>query len=63
MQASKNLHSATQNLILYREILAAAEELRGIAEKNEKSPARLWELLQLIQNDVERVLAASKKLI
>lgn len=55
--------SPRNNLRAYKEILAAAEELRSVCESDDGSGKRLWELLNLIRVDVDRILKASEEFI
>ena len=61
--ADSNLVSARSNLLVYKEILAASEEIRSVWEKDDGSGRRLWELLNLIRVDVDRILKASEAFI
>jgi hypothetical protein len=61
-KASK-LQISRNNLRAYKEILSAAEELRSVFESDDASGKRLWQLMNLIRADVDRILKASEELI
>jgi hypothetical protein len=61
-KASK-LQIYRNNLRAYKEILSAAEELRSVFESDDASGKRLWQLMNLIRADVDRILKASEELI
>lgn len=61
-KASK-LQISRNNLRAYKEILSATEELRSVFESDDASGKRLWQLMNLIRADVDRILKASEELI
>jgi len=61
--ADSNFYNASTNLKAYKEILTVSEELRSIFESDDGSGKRLWQLLNLIRVDVDRILKASADMI
>ena len=61
-KASK-LQTPRKNLKAYKEILSAVEELRSVFESDDGSGKRLWQLMNLIRADIDRILKASEELM
>ena len=60
---ASRLQTSRNNLKAYKEILSAVEELRSVFESDDGSGKRLWQLMNLIRADVDRILKASEELI
>ena len=61
--ATAKMKKLRGNMRAYKEILAACEELRSVCESDPGSGKRLWQLLNLVRVDVDRIIKASEAFI